>query len=59
MVWKWFHCGDVVFQTGGLVCDRTSRSLENWKNFKRVVKNVKRSYFNEKIQEIANKRKGP
>ena len=38
---------------------RTSRSLENWKNFKRVVKNVKRSYFDEKIQEIANKRKGP
>ena len=38
---------------------RTSRSLENWKNFKRVVKNVKKSYFNEKIQEIANKRKGP
>jgi len=38
---------------------RTSRSLENWKNFKRVVKNIKRSYFNEKIQEIANKRKGP
>ena len=37
---------------------RNSRSLENWKNFKRVVKNVKRSYFNEKIQEIANKRKG-
>ena len=36
---------------------RTSRSLENWKNFKRVVKNVKRSYFDEKIQEIANKRK--
>jgi len=38
---------------------RNSRSLENWKNFKRVIKNVKRSYFNEKIQEIANKRKGP
>ena len=38
---------------------RTSRSLENWKNFKRVVKNVKRLYFDEKIQEIANKRKGP
>ena len=38
---------------------RNSRSLENWKNFKRVIKNVKRSYFDDKIQEIANKRKGP
>ena len=38
---------------------RTSRSLENWKNFKRVVKNIKRLYFDEKIQEITNKRKGP
>ena len=38
---------------------RNSRSLENWKNFKRVVKNVKKSYFDDKIQEIANKRKGP
>jgi len=31
---------------------RASRSLENWKNFKR-------SFFDEKIQEVANKRKGP
>ena len=38
---------------------RNSRSLENWKNFKRVVKNTKRSYFDDKIQEISNKRKGP
>jgi len=38
---------------------RDSRSLENWKNFKNVIKNVKRSYFNDKIQEIANKRKSP
>ena len=38
---------------------KASRSLENWKNFKKVVKNVKRSFFNEKIQEIASKRKGP
>ena len=38
---------------------RNLRSLENWKNFKRVVKNVKRSYFDDKIQEIANKSKGP
>ena len=38
---------------------KASRSLENWKNFKKVVKNVKRSFFDEKIQEVANKRKGP
>ena len=38
---------------------RNSRSLENWKNFKRVIKNVKRLYFDDKIQEITNKRKGP
>jgi len=38
---------------------RASRSLENWKNLKKIVKNVKKSFFNEKIQEIANKRKGP
>ena len=38
---------------------RNIRSLENWKNFKRIVKNVKRSYFDKKIQEVANKRKGP
>ena len=38
---------------------RNSRFLENWKNFKNVIKNVKRSYFDDKIQEIANKRKSP
>jgi len=38
---------------------RASRSLENWKNFKKVVKNIKRSFFDAKIQEITNKRKGP
>jgi len=38
---------------------RNSRSLENWKNFKRAVKNAKRSYFDDKIQEITSKRKGP
>jgi len=36
-----------------------SRSLENWKKFKTTVKNVKRSYFDDKIQEIANKSRGP
>ena len=38
---------------------RNSRSLENWKNFKKVIKKVKRLYFENKIQEITNKRKSP
>jgi len=29
---------------------RNSRSLENWKNFKKVIKNVKRLYFNDKTR---------
>ena len=37
---------------------RASRSLKNWKKFKKVVKDVKRSFFNDKIQEIANKNHG-
>jgi len=38
---------------------RASRSLEHWKKFKKVVKDVKRSFFDDKIQEIANKNCGP
>jgi len=34
---------------------RSTRSLKNWKNFKKVVKNVKRDFFDAKIQEVANK----
>jgi len=38
---------------------RASRSLKHWKKFKKVVKDVKRSFFDDKIQEIANKNCGP
>ena len=38
---------------------RTTRSLENWKKFKKAVKNTKRSFFDTKIQEVANKSCGP
>jgi len=38
---------------------RASRSLENWKKFKKVVKNVKRSFFDDKIQEVVNKSRSP
>ena len=38
---------------------RASRSLEDWKKFKKVVKDIKRFFFDNKIQEIANKNRGP
>ena len=38
---------------------RVSRSLESWKRFKKVIKNTKRSFFDSKIQEVANKICGP
>ena len=38
---------------------RTTRSLNNWKSFKKVVKNIKRSFFDNKIQEVVNKSHGP
>jgi len=38
---------------------RASRSLKNWKKFKKVVKDIKRSFFDDKIQEVANKSHGP
>ena len=38
---------------------RESRSLEDWKLFKRTVKITKRSFFNIKIQKVTNKSHGP
>jgi len=38
---------------------RESRSLEDWKSFKKIVKTTKRSFFDIKIQEIADKSQGP
>ena len=38
---------------------RASRSLENWKKFKKSIRDTKRSFFDNKIQEISNKSRGP
>ena len=38
---------------------RESRSLKDWKLFKRTVKITKRLFFNIKIQEVTNKSHGP
>jgi len=36
-----------------------SRSLDNWKKFRGTVKKMKQKFFNEKMNEITNKRCGP
>ena len=38
---------------------RSTRSFENWKKFKNSVKDAKQSFFDDKIQEGANKSRGP
>ena len=38
---------------------RESRNRDNWKTFKLTVKEAKHSFFNNKIQEITNKSRGP
>ena len=38
---------------------RSTRSHENWKLFKLTVKIAKQSFFDDKIQEIVNKSRGP
>ena len=35
---------------------RATRSLEKWKSFKNKVKSIKQTFFDDKIQEIVNKR---
>ena len=37
----------------------STKHIEDWKQFRRIVKNAKHSFFNLKIQEITNKTKGP
>jgi len=42
-----------------LVSYRSSKSIKSWKTFWKTVKNMKREFFNLKIQEIVSKKRGP
>ena len=38
---------------------RISKQLENWKNFKSIIRRTKQAFFNQKIQKISNNKLDP
>ena len=54
-------CSNLWWNNNCQMALETYRNLEllnDWKNFKKIVKTSKHKFFNSKIQEILNKRKG-